>query len=85
MEAALDALVRREDGPFVVRLPREPGKRELRFAHLFSGEVEETEATESEVLPLHEPSKQSQLEQRVAQLEAEVAEFKALLVRHGLT
>lgn len=85
VEAALDALARREDGPFVVRLSREPGKRESRYAHLFSGEVEESEATESEVLPLHGSSKQTQLEQRVAQLESEVAELKALLSRHGLT
>lgn len=85
VEAALDALARREDGPFVVRLPREPGKRESRYAHLFSGEVEESAAAESEAQPLHESSKQAQLEQRVAHLEAEVAELKALLSRHGLT
>lgn len=85
VEAALDALARREDGPFVVRLPREPGKRESRYAHLFSGGVEESAAAESEAQPLHESSKQAQLEQRVAHLEAEVAELKALLSRHGLT
>lgn len=84
-EAVLDALARREDGPFVIRLPREPGKRESRYAHRFSGEVEESEATESEALPLHESSKQVQFEQRVVQLEAEVAELKALLSRHGLS
>ena len=30
----------RDDGPFAVRLAREPGKREARYAHLFSGEPE---------------------------------------------
>ncbi|MGL6583851.1 YceH family protein [Aeromonas hydrophila] len=29
-----------EQGPYVVKLPREPGKRESRYAHLFSGEVD---------------------------------------------
>jgi len=85
VEAALDALARREDGPFVVRLPREPGKRESRYAHLFSGEVEGVEAVHGEDIPPHEPSQHTQLEQRVAQLEAEVAELKALLMRHGST
>ena len=39
-EAALKHLMEREDGPFVVRLPRETGKRESRYAHLFCGKVE---------------------------------------------
>jgi uncharacterized protein YceH (UPF0502 family) len=39
VEAALTRLSEREDGPFVTRLAREPGRRESRYAHLFSGEV----------------------------------------------
>jgi uncharacterized protein len=39
VEAALTRLSEREEGPFVVRLAREPGRRESRYAHLFSGEV----------------------------------------------
>src|ERR1700686_3150356 len=34
-EAALEALAQRESGPLVRRLPREPGKRETRYLHLF--------------------------------------------------
>ncbi len=37
VEAALQALMTRTDGPFVVRLDRAPGEREVRYAHLFSG------------------------------------------------
>jgi len=44
VESTLDQLMQREDGPFLVKLPREPGKREVRFAHLFSGEMEMNEA-----------------------------------------
>ncbi|MCU6664058.1 YceH family protein [Silvania hatchlandensis] len=40
VEQTLEALASREDGPFVLRLGREPGKRESRFMHLFSGDVE---------------------------------------------
>jgi uncharacterized protein YceH (UPF0502 family) len=40
VEAALARLSAREDGPFVVRLAREAGRRDSRYAHLFSGPVE---------------------------------------------
>ena len=40
VEAALESLRTRADGPFVVRLAREPGRRDSRYAHLFSGPVE---------------------------------------------
>jgi uncharacterized protein len=39
VEATLEGLSTREGGPFVVRLPREPGRRDSRYAHLFSGPV----------------------------------------------
>jgi len=39
VEAALTRLASRQDGPFVTRLAREPGRRDSRYAHLFSGEV----------------------------------------------
>jgi hypothetical protein len=39
VEGVLEGLQTREDGPFVVRLPREPGRRDSRFAHLLSGPV----------------------------------------------
>ena len=39
VETALEALRTRIDGPFVVRLAREPGRRDSRYAHLFSGPV----------------------------------------------
>jgi uncharacterized protein YceH (UPF0502 family) len=44
VEATLERLMTREDGPFVVRLPREPGKRESRYAQLFSETLHVTES-----------------------------------------
>jgi hypothetical protein len=38
-EAALEALAHRESGALVVRLAREPGRRETRYAHLFGGPI----------------------------------------------
>lgn len=72
VEEVLQQLTTREDGPFVVRLPREPGKRESRFMHLFSGQIEEAPA---EIMGVAD----SDLGVRVAQLETEVAELKQQL------
>ncbi len=41
-EAVLQRLIDREGGALVARLDREPGKRESRYMHLFSGEPEPT-------------------------------------------
>lgn len=75
VEQVLNELAAREDGPFVVRLQREAGKRESRYAHLFSGEVENvaTSVTDNLMATLGDDS----LVERVASLEAEVAELKA--------
>ncbi|MCU6397736.1 YceH family protein [Enterobacter quasiroggenkampii] len=40
VEQTLEGLASREDGPYVVRLAREPGKRESRYMHLFSADVD---------------------------------------------
>ena len=37
VDQALEALAQRAGGALVVRLPREPGRRDSRYAHLFSG------------------------------------------------
>ncbi|WP_299996675.1 DUF480 domain-containing protein [uncultured Cedecea sp.] len=74
LENVLTQLAEREDGPFVVRLAREPGKRESRYQHLFSGAVEEQNLVSE---PLE--STASELEARVTVLEAEVADLKQQL------
>jgi uncharacterized protein YceH (UPF0502 family) len=40
VETTLEHLAQDPAGPRVVRLPREPGRRDSRYAHLFSGEVQ---------------------------------------------
>jgi uncharacterized protein len=76
VEGALDALAARQDGPFVVKLPRESGRRESRYAHLFSGQVEiPTAASSAEPEPISAAAGPS-LQERVARLEAEVAELR---------
>ena len=78
VEAALEQLARREDGPYVVRLAREPGKRESRYRHLFGGEGDDgyaIDATPDRPAAPDEATGRGELEQRVADLEAQVAEL----------
>lgn len=75
VENTLERLASREDGPFVVRLPREPGKRESRYMHLFSGDVDlQAIAAQSDA-----PVADEGLLARVEMLEGEVAELKQRL------
>ncbi len=74
VEATLERLATREDGPFVMRLPREPGKRESRYTHLFSGEMEVLAQIADDVAPADDD-----LHARVEALEGEVAELKQRL------
>src|SRR5262245_13456290 len=39
VETTLNSLVAREGSPLIVRLPRQTGQKEVRYAHLLSGEV----------------------------------------------
>lgn len=73
VEATLTSLSEHPLGALVQRLEREPGKRESRYAHLFSGTVENGErqstSTDAEEHNLT-------LQQRVVRLEQEVADLK---------
>jgi uncharacterized protein YceH (UPF0502 family) len=79
VEAALEDLATRPDGPFVARLAREPGRRESRYMHLFSGEapplVEESADSPSHAVA----SGSAALVARVEALESEVAALRAEL------
>ncbi len=76
VEQVLQQLATREDGPFVVRPAREPGKRESRFMHLFSGQIDEAPAA-------LESEDDGDLSAVVSALENEVSELKRL-VQHLL-
>ena len=74
VESILENLATREDGPYVIRLAREPGKRESRYMHLFCGEVDEAIAAADQL-----PAASGDLQARVEMLETEVAELKQRL------
>ncbi len=65
VEAALELLMTRADGPFVARLPRAPAARESRYAHLFSGHIDSAAA----LAPIVHAPRSEGLAERVAALE----------------
>ena len=82
VELTLQGLVDRQPQPLIVKLPRQPGTKENRFAHLLSGEVqvEEKEAAirpESATIEVRaENERISRLEEEVENLRRELTEFK---------
>ena len=85
VEAFLRELAERAAGALVVELPRQPGSREPRWAHLLSGTpatvatpVAAAPSTASETVTLGEIAA---LRANVAQLATELAQTKALVAR----
>jgi len=81
IESALEQLARRPDGPFVVKLAREPGRRDARYAHLLSGEVQAPLSTDDRpqsTTPVRTASddRLTRLEQSVEELRAEIEQIK---------
>jgi uncharacterized protein len=62
-----------EEMPFLLQLPRRPGQKEARYAHLLAGKPEVTDEEEEEETPVKSGSG---LEARVVKLETELAELR---------
>lgn len=74
IEETLGGLITHEPEPLVTRLPRQAGQKEVRFAHLLSGEIRVEE------LPVAAPTSPRQtLEQKVDALVAEVEKLRVEL------
>lgn len=85
VDAILHELAERTAGALVTQLPRQPGSREIRWAHLLCGtpSVEDTApAPAMSQSPGHGSSNDlTELRADVARLEAEVGELKALVTQ----
>jgi uncharacterized protein YceH (UPF0502 family) len=85
VESTLGQLMQREDGPFVIGLPREQGKREIRYAHLFGDEPVSVETAVAVRAPSagagSEAARMERLEQTVDQLREAVADLRSRLDR----
>lgn len=80
VEAFLEELRDRSEekgGPLVVLLPRAPGAREARWAHLLCGEVDASAWATSDVGSAAHSAPDSATAQRIDALEAEVAQLRA--------
>jgi uncharacterized protein YceH (UPF0502 family) len=83
VEEALSTLAARQPQPLVVKLLRQPGTKEPRYAHLLGGPIEmATPATTSPLEPASvavrtEDSRLDKLEAETAALRAEIAELRA--------
>jgi len=88
IEAVLQNLSQNPSGPFAQQLPKEPGKRERRWIHLFSKE-KAPELLEPQSHPAAQesatepppPAAQSSLQEQIDELRRELAEVKAALDR----
>ncbi len=83
VDATLESLLTRADGPFVARLPREPRRKDHAYAHLFGGPLESApmslpESSSSEA-PAPRTTALTALEARVEKLEQELAALKQTL------
>ncbi|MFW6255469.1 MAG: YceH family protein [Candidatus Sumerlaeota bacterium] len=85
VEQVLAALISREDQPLVKQLPRQPGRKESRYAQLLAGEPRTDTQPEAQAdMPLETATQEvladaariEQLESDVARLEEELGELK---------
>ena len=78
VEEALNSLAAKEPQPLVAKLPRQPGQKEVRYAHLLSGEVRidhESEIKDAEVGTANDrirTDRHSRLEYELETLRAQV-------------
>jgi uncharacterized protein YceH (UPF0502 family) len=79
VQATLQKLMQRTP-PLVKMLPRQPGTKEARYAHLLSGDVEGFEpppdAASSAVIAGADPERLERLESEVAELRRELGDLK---------
>ena len=84
VQATLARLGARESGALVTELPRQPGQKESRFAHLLSDPPAAPEPAPAECAPpaalaavIGEASRAAAIEERLARLEEQVAALQA--------
>ena len=69
------------DPALVKPLPRQPGTKETRYAHLLSGEVEAAEVLQDQVAAAPDEDRVARLEAEVGELRREVAELRERIER----
>jgi hypothetical protein len=79
VKSVLKALMDREGGAVVARLPRKPGRKDHEYTHLFAGELdsveEETNVAERSLAVMQKDDRIAQLETRVCNLERALSDL----------
>lgn len=77
VQETLDELTRRDE-PIVIKLDRQPGQKEARYAHLLSGEVAQEQIVAAPRMTASDGSNDriEKLESEVESLRSELAEFR---------
>ena len=79
VQSTLQRLMQREP-PLAKILPRQPGTKEARYMHLFSGVIEDTDVartpSSASAVIEHDPDRLTSLEHEVRELRKEVADLK---------
>jgi uncharacterized protein len=71
IEETLNLLITKDPDPLAVRLPRQSGQKETRYAHLLAGDIDLETVAESQ--PAQTPGTRPGSAERMANLEQEVA------------
>jgi uncharacterized protein YceH (UPF0502 family) len=79
VEAALEALTTREPAPAAIRLPRRPGQKEARYAHLLAGEVAYEADDPQPPMPPADANRIAALEEAMRELRNELNDLRAQL------
>ena len=79
LDASLEGLIVREPEPVVARLPRRPGQKEVRYAHLLAGEVVHAAEGIPPVTPGSATDRIAALEELTRELRNEVADLQSQL------
>jgi uncharacterized protein len=75
LQSTLQKLIQREP-PLVKMLPRQPGTKEARYAHLLAGDVEGYVPPPETIRAAEDDSRMARLESEVAELRRELSELK---------
>ncbi len=76
LSGSLRKLAERSDGPYVKQLSRHPGQKEVRYTHLFAGDVEDSPVSDYPRRATGTPGKS---DERIAALEQQLVQLREAL------
>jgi uncharacterized protein YceH (UPF0502 family) len=76
VEAALRRLVENEQGPLIVMIPRQPGQKEARYAHLLAGQIDVDQIQLSPSYQASLATPLSSVEEEIRALRSEIQELR---------